>query len=655
MQQSLMIDATMAEQSIAPPRRSPTRALLTGLLAVAAVVALYQSDAIAIEQPQPHMMGWLLSTIKADGFAIAPAAPRSPATAPTAPYFTAQLGEQLDTARDQLEKALHAGSKQDVTKATGQLQALLALDDVSAMDAQLNVMARRGEIDSGFFYALARNMELAREAGDGADAALMWHLHNQLAAQVEQAIAVPNFEETLTQLLAEAKRTSMAAAVHSKIGKLDMAFMPELEALLEQRPTTEIAALKAELERRSAARFARAQQQLGEVLAAGDLEAMAATIRAKVAAGEMGASFIATLANQMEVARSEGKQDGVLMMRILTLKLQEALEAEPAKALVRELTRSERATLLLRQHLAPQDTLPLPAGQLLAAESPVSVSPNALAAALDSARSEVRGSQASLEALRRAAEDARSVLEEVYDDEAVDSFKAALPWAFAGQAPRRFRARAGAVSMMAGRKNQRANAQMTTGLARSAILSELNGAGKIISEKIQVGDKKLAGDIGFDPLKLSKDPANLAKYREAEIRHARLAMLAAFGWPTAEVTNFGNLLLSDGRAPSLLNGGLENINIGYWAAVIALAAGAEASSRNVRYIAGKNPKLSKELVPGDLGVDPFNADSPANREAEIWNGRIAMLAITAFAFEEFITKAPIFPIDPCIYGWCLPQ
>ena len=50
----------------------------------------------------------------------------------------------------------------------------------------------------------------------------------------------------------------------------------------------------------------------------------------------MGASFIATLANQMEVARSEGKQDGVLMMRILTLKLQEALEAEPAKALVRK-------------------------------------------------------------------------------------------------------------------------------------------------------------------------------------------------------------------------------------------------------------------------------------------------------------------------------
>merc|ERR1719482_493842 len=176
-------------------------------------------------------------------------------------------------------------------KATGQLQALLALDDVTAMDAQLAALARRGEIDGSFFYALARNMELAREAGDAADAALMWHLHNQLAAQVEQAIAVPNFEETLAQLLAEAKRTSMKAAVESKLGRLDMAFMPELDARLAQRPTTELKALKAELEQRVAARFARAQEQLAAILA---------TIRAKVAAGEMGASFIATLTNQME-------------------------------------------------------------------------------------------------------------------------------------------------------------------------------------------------------------------------------------------------------------------------------------------------------------------------------------------------------------------
>merc|ERR1719409_1683234 len=160
---------------------------------------------------------------------------------------------------------------------------------------------------------------------------------------------------------------------------------------------------------------------------------------------------------------------------------------------------------LLRRHLAPQDTLPLPAGaRLLVAESPVSVSPSALAAALDTARTEVRGNKASLEALRRAAEDARAVLAEIYDDEAVAAFQAALPWAFdRRQAPRRFRARVGTPSMMAGRKNQRAKAQMTTGLARSAILSELNGAGKIISEKIKVGDKKLAGKIISEKIKVS--------------------------------------------------------------------------------------------------------------------------------------------------------
>merc|ERR1719456_2048038 len=81
---------------------------------------------------------------------------------------------------------------------------------------------------------------------------------------------------------------------------------------------------------------------------------------------------------------------------------------------------------------------------------------------------------------------------------------------------------------------------------------------------MRVGDKTLAGDMGFDPLQLSDSPDKLAWYREAEIKHSRLAMLAAFGWPVSEITNFGNLLTQDGRAASLLNGGLGNINGVYW-------------------------------------------------------------------------------------------
>merc|ERR1719231_444104 len=77
---------------------------------------------------------------------------------------------------------------------------------------------------------------------------------------------------------------------------------------------------------------------------------------------------------------------------------------------------------------------------------------------------------------------------------------------------------------------------------------------------MRVGDGTLAGDMNFDPLQIADTPEGLAWYREAEIKHARLAMLAAFGWPISEITNFGNLLTNDGRAPSLLNGGLGEVN-----------------------------------------------------------------------------------------------
>merc|ERR1711939_1144985 len=87
---------------------------------------------------------------------------------------------------------------------------------------------------------------------------------------------------------------------------------------------------------------------------------------------------------------------------------------------------------------------------------------------------------------------------------------------------------------------------------------------------MMVGDGTLAGDMSFDPLQIADNSDKLAWYREAEVKHARLAMLAAFGWPVSEITNFGNLLNTDGRAPSLLNGGLGNVNGVYWGAVAAL-------------------------------------------------------------------------------------
>merc|ERR1719450_92632 len=156
---------------------------------------------------------------------------------------------------------------------------------------------------------------------------------------------------------------------------------------------------------------------------------------------------------------------------------------------------------------------------------------------------------------------------------------------------------------------------------------------------MMVGDGTLAGDMGFDPLQIADNSGKLAWYREAEVKHARLAMLAAFGWPVSELTNFGNLLTQDGRAPSLLNGGLGNVNGVYWAAVVGVAVHWEAQGLDKQF--GKKD----DYLPGMLGFDPLGADSPSMRNAEITNGRVAMVAITIFAIEEALTKAPIFPLS----------
>ena len=51
----------------------------------------------------------------------------------------------------------------------------------------------------------------------------------------------------------------------------------------------------------------------------------------------------------------------------------------------------------------------------------------------------------------------------------------------------------------------------------------------------KVLDGSLAADVGFDPLGLAKGSRGLYWMREAEVKHARLAMLAAIGWPLSEL------------------------------------------------------------------------------------------------------------------------
>lgn len=116
--------------------------------------------------------------------------------------------------------------------------------------------------------------------------------------------------------------------------------------------------------------------------------------------------------------------------------------------------------------------------------------------------------------------------------------------------------------------------------------------------------------------------------RAAELKHSRLAMLAVVGWPLAELFNpFNTLGFTNGRAPALLNGGLD----AYTPFLLIVAAGAAYAELQTvddvyqTYLS----KPTKEYVPGDLGFDPLDLqskfpDSLDQRANEIYNGRMAM-------------------------------
>lgn len=162
-----------------------------------------------------------------------------------------------------------------------------------------------------------------------------------------------------------------------------------------------------------------------------------------------------------------------------------------------------------------------------------------------------------------------------------------------------------------------------------------------------------AGDVGFDPLGLSESN-DMYTMMEAEIRHARLAMLAVVGWPMSELLAPDWLLHGQNNlAPSVLNG-FDPLTFISTAAIFGAFGFFEykTSLRRVddKELGKKHAEDMKNVwkygVPGDYNFDPLNLYSAfgdtadgrkAMRELEIAHGRSAMLGITAFAAWEALT------------------
>jgi hypothetical protein len=167
----------------------------------------------------------------------------------------------------------------------------------------------------------------------------------------------------------------------------------------------------------------------------------------------------------------------------------------------------------------------------------------------------------------------------------------------------------------------------------------------------------LAGNVGFDPLGFATNNEQLLEYREAEIKHARLAMLAAIGWPISElgdrnIAEYFNApsVLDDGdRVPSMLNGGLEKIDPRFWGFCLGMSAAIDM------YGVSKSRRGAADYFPGNLGFDPLNL-FPPDREgreniklAEIKHGRLAMLGVVGYVFEEYVTKMAVVEDTPILF------
>ena len=169
----------------------------------------------------------------------------------------------------------------------------------------------------------------------------------------------------------------------------------------------------------------------------------------------------------------------------------------------------------------------------------------------------------------------------------------------------------------------------------------------------------ITGPLGFfDPLgfctsgdeKVSE--AKIRFYREVELKHARVAMLAAVGFPLAE--QFHPLFATD-DAPSFMAFQQTPLQT-FWPVVVGVIAIAEVFSvftfqNPASYVNGEPAEpwtMRLDHQAGDLGFDPMGLKPTDPKEfaemqtKELNNGRLAMIGIAGMIVQELVSGAKLF-------------
>jgi len=160
----------------------------------------------------------------------------------------------------------------------------------------------------------------------------------------------------------------------------------------------------------------------------------------------------------------------------------------------------------------------------------------------------------------------------------------------------------------------------------------------------------VAGPLGFfDPLGFSSGDASEGKirfFREAELKHGRVAMLASLGFLVAE--GFHPLFGGEINVPSYVAFQQTPLQ-SFWPAVLFALAIPEVFSVFTFVSPGEEKwAIKSSHVPGDLGFDPMGLKPKGALELremqtkELNNGRLAMIAIAGMVGQELSSGAKLF-------------
>jgi hypothetical protein len=153
----------------------------------------------------------------------------------------------------------------------------------------------------------------------------------------------------------------------------------------------------------------------------------------------------------------------------------------------------------------------------------------------------------------------------------------------------------------------------------------------------------------FDPadLRVGSTIRDMKRWRESEITHGRLAMLAVVGFLVGE----NSAILFDGQITGPAINQFQQVPSGFWEPLVIVIGILESYrvSRGWATPVGEDFNYLKEdYTPGNLGFDPLGL-LPKNdptavmvaQSKEINNGRLAMIAIAGFVAQEEITGTGI--------------